>query len=80
MRISVVTVCYNAENFIEKTLKSVITQNYEDLELIVIDGKSTDKTLSIVRKYSDFIDVLISERTKVSTTPLIRVLRWLAVK
>lgn len=52
MRISIVTVCKNAETTIERTIKSVINQGYSDLEYIIIDGGSTDKTTDIIKKYS----------------------------
>lgn len=49
--LSIVTVCYNAEKTIETTLKSVIQQTFTDFEYIIIDGKSTDNTLNIIRNY-----------------------------
>ncbi|MBK5241005.1 glycosyltransferase family 2 protein [Clostridium sp.] len=49
--ISIVTVCYNAQDSIEKTLKSILEQNYNDYEYIIIDGASTDNTLSIINRY-----------------------------
>ena len=49
--VSVVTVCYNAEKEIEKTIQSVLKQTYTNFEYIVVDGKSTDKTMEIVNKY-----------------------------
>ena len=49
--VSVVTICYNAENEIERTLKSVYQQNFQYFEYIVKDGGSTDKTNEIVKKY-----------------------------
>ena len=52
MKISIVTVCYNASKAIEETLLSVINQTYEDVEYIVIDGGSTDGTVDIIKKYS----------------------------
>lgn len=62
MKISVITVCYNCVDTIEKTINSVISQNYKELEYIVIDGNSNDGTLEILRKYSDKICKVISER------------------
>lgn len=59
-RISVVTVCLNAEADIEATILSVIEQNYPNLEYVVIDGKSTDGTIAIAQKYIDRIDVFQS--------------------
>ncbi len=53
MKITIVTVCYNAEQTIEKTIQSVISQDYNEVEYLIIDGKSTDKTLEIVAKYRD---------------------------
>ena len=50
-RISVVTVCWNAERHIEQTIRSVICQNYLDFEYIVVDGLSSDGTMQIVEKY-----------------------------
>ena len=59
--ISIVTVVYNCEDTIENTLISILSQSYEHKELIVVDGKSTDNTLSIVKKYKDKISIIISE-------------------
>ena len=52
MKITVVTVSFNARDCIEKTIKSVLSQTWEDLEYIVIDGGSRDGTASIIEKYS----------------------------
>lgn len=64
MRVSIVTVCLNAEREIEKTILSVINQTYSDLEYIVIDGGSTDGTKDIIHKYQDRIAHFISEPDK----------------
>ncbi len=62
--LSVITVVYNGENVIEKTLKSVISQKQELVEYIIIDGKSNDKTLEIIQKYKENINQIISEKDK----------------
>lgn len=49
--ITIVTVCYNSERTIEKTLQSVLDQNFQDYEYLIIDGKSKDLTLDIIKKY-----------------------------
>lgn len=61
MRVSIITVCKNAENTIEDTINSVISQTYRDIEHIIIDGCSTDKTVSVVNKYKDKLAVFVSE-------------------
>lgn len=64
MKISVVTVVYNGENTIAQAVESVINQDHPDLEYIVIDGGSKDKTLDILKSYGDKIAVLVSEPDK----------------
>jgi glycosyltransferase involved in cell wall biosynthesis len=59
--ISVVTVVFNGENHIERTIKSVINQKYDNVEYIVIDGGSVDGTVDIIKKYDKQIDFWISE-------------------
>ncbi len=61
MKISIITVCYNSDKTIEKTILSVLSQTYNNIEYIVIDGKSTDNTLCIIDKYKNRIDYFISE-------------------
>ena len=60
-KISIITVCYNSERYIEEAIKSVLMQTYNNIEYIVIDGKSDDGTLGIIKKYHDKIDYMISE-------------------
>ena len=61
MRISIITVCYNAERTIEQTICSVLRQSYPDIEYIIIDGGSTDHTIDVVAQYRSGIAVVISE-------------------
>lgn len=59
--ISVITVVFNGEKYIEQTIQSVINQSYENIEYIVIDGGSTDETVNIIKKYDDQINYWVSE-------------------
>lgn len=58
MRISLITVCFNSEDSIEKTLISVKNQNFQNFEHIIIDGNSQDNTIEIVRKFKHISKVL----------------------
>lgn len=64
MKISIITVCYNAALYIEETILSVINQTYKDLEYIIIDGGSNDGTVDIIKKYSSQITYWVSESDK----------------
>ncbi|HUW93108.1 MAG TPA: glycosyltransferase family 2 protein [Bacteroidales bacterium] len=59
--VSVITVVYNAADTIEDTIKSVLSQSYENIEYIIIDGGSTDGTADIISRYGDLISCRISE-------------------
>lgn len=59
--ISIVTVCYNAEKTIERTLQSIQEQKYPNIQYIIIDGGSTDRTLEIIDRYRDLVDIYLSE-------------------
>lgn len=59
--VSIITVCYNAVDTIEKTILSVLNQTYKNIEYIVVDGKSTDGTIDIIKKYEKNISKIISE-------------------
>ena len=56
MKISVIKVCYNSENTIEETIKSVIDQDHTEVEQIISDGGNTDNTKKIISKYDRFIN------------------------
>jgi len=62
--VSIITVVYNAEEFLEETILSVLNQDYKNIEYIIIDGGSTDLTLDIIKKYHEKIDIFVSEDDK----------------
>jgi Glycosyltransferases, probably involved in cell wall biogenesis len=61
LKVSIITVVFNGEQTIEQTILSVINQTYKNIEYIIIDGKSVDKTITIIKKYEDQISYWISE-------------------
>lgn len=60
--ISVITVTFNGEKYLEQTIQSIINQTYENMEYIIIDGGSTDGTVEIIKKYENKIDYWVSEK------------------
>ena len=59
-RISIITISLNAEDHIEQTIQSVLSQTYKNTEYILVDGGSTDRTAEIINQYKDRIDHFIS--------------------
>ena len=62
MKVSIITVVYNNKSCIEDCIRSVISQTYNDIEYIIIDGKSIDGTLDIINKYKGKISKIVSEK------------------
>ena len=64
MKISVITVCFNSQTTIERSIQSVVDQQWPEVEHIVIDGGSTDGTLAILERFRPHLAVLVSEPDK----------------
>lgn len=62
--VSIITIVFNGEKNLEQTIQSVLTQTYDNIEYIIIDGGSTDGTLDILRKYEDRVAYWLSEPDK----------------
>ena len=60
--VSIITIVYNGEENIERAIQSVVGQTYKNIEYIVIDGGSTDNTVSIIEKYESKYAYLVSEK------------------
>uniref|UniRef100_UPI0025CDDD62 glycosyltransferase family 2 protein n=1 Tax=uncultured Mucilaginibacter sp. TaxID=797541 RepID=UPI0025CDDD62 len=64
LKITLITVSFNAESTIECCLQSVLAQSFKNIEYIIIDGASTDNTLQIIHKYDRHFQILVSEPDK----------------
>ena len=62
--VSVITVCFNSEKYLERAIESLLAQSYPNIEHIVIDGGSKDGTLDVIKKYKNSISYWISEPDK----------------
>ena len=62
MKVSIITVCRNNQDTIESTIRSVLDQDYKDIEYIVVDGNSSDKTISLIKSFGNKIAKFISEK------------------
>jgi glycosyltransferase involved in cell wall biosynthesis len=65
LKISIITPTFNSEKYLERCIKSIQSQNYNNIEHIIIDGDSNDETKNIIKKYQNNKTILISEKDAV---------------
>jgi glycosyltransferase involved in cell wall biosynthesis len=63
-KITIITVTKNSQKFLEKNIKSVLSQSYKKYEHIIVDGNSTDNTLKIIKKYKNQIKFIKNKNDK----------------
>jgi glycosyltransferase involved in cell wall biosynthesis len=64
LKVSIITITYNSEATLRDTIESVVGQSYNNIEYIIVDGKSTDGTLSLIDAYKSKISKVVSEKDK----------------
>ena len=64
MRISIIVSVFNNEDTIFDAINSIVLQNYDDIECIVVDAASTDGTIGIIKRFGDWVDTFVSEPDK----------------
>src|ERR1700719_3728267 len=62
--ISIITIVFNGEKYLDQTIRSVLDQNYPSVQYIIIDGGSTDNSLNIIKKYEKDLYLWVSEKDK----------------
>ncbi len=62
MKVSIITACFNRERTISGAIESVLSQKYDNIEYIIIDGLSRDKSVDIINRYEKNIDIIVSEK------------------
>lgn len=72
LKVSMITICYNAEKTIAKTIESVLSQDYENLEYIIVDGGSKDHTVDIIKSYENKKYIGFLKKTTVFLMHLIK--------
>lgn len=77
MKVSIITSCYNRAATIRGAIESVLAQDYNDIEFIVVDGSSTDGSLDIIREYAIVSRLLYRNLTMACMRLSIRVFVWL---
>ena len=61
-RVTIITVCFNSEKTIKGTIESVLSQDYKNIEYIVVDADSSDETQNIIKQFEDKISLFICEK------------------
>lgn len=77
IKLSIITVTYNSEKYIEQTILSVINQHYSNIEYILIDGGSKDNTIKIIDNIKNLYHILFLSQIGICMMLLIRECVWL---